>query len=101
MLNTVRYVGYRCRTFQVHWVNAPATATRTAYDGPSSSSVISFAAHDTDNVAPLVSGIGSVIFHEAVTHTAARANASRSGSGSARGNVTKMTAAPAAITSAT
>ena len=44
VLNTVRYSGYRCLTLTVHWVQAPAAATRTAARGPSSSKAIRFAA---------------------------------------------------------
>src|SRR5262245_39742829 len=73
----------------------------SAYCGPSSRSAISFAAHDTDSVDPLATGIGRLTFHAAVRHAAISAPANTTGFGYASGNDATSTIVPPATTSAT
>src|SRR5258708_32776061 len=101
VLNTVLYSGYRRFTLTVHCVHAPATATRTAGRGPSSSSAIRSAAYDTDSVEPLASGIGRLIFQAEVRHAASSRKKNTPGSGNVRGNDATSAATPATTTKAT
>src|SRR5437667_4391322 len=101
MLNTVRYQGSDRLAFTVHCVNVPAIATSTAGRGPRSRSAIKSAAYDTDSVARLARGIGSVTFHAEVTQEQHSRAANRVGSGHVRGNDAAAVHAPATITTLT
>src|SRR5437762_4961845 len=85
MLNALRYRWYGCVSRKLHCVQTPTTAIRTAWRGPRSSSDMTFAAYDTDNVEPLASGIGSFTFQAEVRTDRSSSIANSSGCGKVEG----------------
>src|SRR5947209_7329650 len=100
-LNTVRYSGYRRLTWNVHCVQAAATATSMACAGPSSTSDMSSAACDTDSVEPLAREIGRLTFHTEVRQAETSSAAYSHGRGWVSGKNATNTPAPTAMTTAT